>query len=228
MIKNAYIMRARARKDWLELVNLIQSFFIMIYAYIRVSTDSQTVKNQRFEISKFCERERLEVEAWVEETISGTKQYEERVLGRLLKKLKKGDLVICTELSRLGRSLYMIMEILSLCMNKGCRVWSIKEGYRLGDDIQSKVLAFAFGLSAEIERDLISSRTREALQVRKAQGVKLGRPAGSQNKSYKLDEKEECILKMLSRRTSKAEIARVCGVSRNTLERWLAKRNSLK
>ena len=150
----------------------------MVYGYIRVSSDKQTVENQRFEINNFCERNRLVIDGWIEETISGTKSYSKRELGRLLKKVEKGDLIICAELSRLGRNLFMIMEILNICMTKECKVWTIKDNYRLGDDIQSKVLAFAFGLSAEIERNLISQRTKEALARKKAEGMVLGRPKG--------------------------------------------------
>lgn len=132
----------------------------MVYGYIRVSSDKQTVENQRFEINKFCIKQNLTINDWIEETISGTKNYTKRQLGSLLKKVHKDDIIICSELSRLGRNLFMIMEILSICMNKECRVWTIKDNYRLGDDIQSKILAFAFGLSAEIERNLISQRTK--------------------------------------------------------------------
>ena len=124
----------------------------MNYGYIRVSSDKQTVENQRFEIQKFCQREGLTIDGWIEETVSGTKSYDKRELGALLTNISKGDLIVCSELSRLGRNLFMIMEILNQCMDKECRVWTIKDSYRLGDDIQSKVLAFAFGLSAEIER----------------------------------------------------------------------------
>src|SRR5574344_2728077 len=150
----------------------------MIYGYIRVSSDQQTVENQRFEINKCCKFQNIKVDGWIEETISGTKSYSKRQLGSLLKRVQKDDLIICAELSRLGRNLFMIMEILNICMTKECRVWTIKDNYRLGDDIQSKVLAFAFGLSAEIERNLISQRTKEALAKRKAEGVILGRPKG--------------------------------------------------
>ena len=141
----------------------------MIYGYIRVSSDKQTVENQKFEIERFCEREKIQIDGWISETISGTKQYDKRKLGSLLKKVTDGDLIICSEISRLGRSLFMIMEILNICMTKACRVWTVKDGYRLGEDIQSKVLAFAFGLSAEIERNLISQRTKEALARKRAE-----------------------------------------------------------
>lgn len=122
----------------------------MIYGYIRVSTDKQTVENQRFEINQFCEKKEIVVDRWVEETISGRQKLEDRKLGKLLKRMKKGDVLICSELSRLGRNLLMIMGILNECMNKDIKIWTIKDNYRLGDDINSKVLAFAFGLSAEI------------------------------------------------------------------------------
>lgn len=195
----------------------------MIYGYIRVSSDKQTVENQRFEINNFCQRERLHIDGWIEETISGTKSYTKRQLGTLLKKVGKDDLIICAELSRLGRSLFMIMEILSICMKKECRVWTIKDNYRLGDDIQSKVLAFAFGLSAEIERNLISQRTKEALARKKAEGVVLGRPKGKKSSpdKYKLSGKEVLIKELLKNGTSKRKIAKICKCDRNTLDRFI-------
>lgn len=197
----------------------------MNYGYIRVSTDRQTVENQRYEISNFCRREGLAVDGWIEETISGTKSYDKRALGKLLGKTGKGDLIVCTELSRLGRNLFMVMEILNTCMNKECRVWTIKDGYRLGDDIQSKVLAFAFGLSAEIERNLISQRTKEALARKRAEGIVLGRPEGAKNSHYKLDGKETEIRRLLAKRWSLSAIARKLGVSKNTLKRWIERNN---
>lgn len=189
----------------------------MIYGYIRVSSDKQTVENQRYEINNFCQREQLHIDGWIEETISGTKSYTKRQLGKLLKKVTKDDLIICAELSRLGRSLFMIMEILSLCMKKECRVWTIKDNYRLGDDIQSKVLAFAFGLSAEIERNLISQRTKEALARKRAEGVVLGRPKGSKNKTTKLKDKSDIIKQKLSQGMTKTQLAEYLHVSRSTL-----------
>ena len=195
----------------------------MIYGYIRVSSDKQTVENQRFEINNFCEKNNMQIDGWIEETISGTKAYNKRQLGTLLRKVKKDDLIICAELSRLGRNLFMIMEILNICMTKECKVWTIKDNYRLGEDIQSKVLAFAFGLSAEIERNLISQRTKEALARRKSEGMQLGRPKGRKTSEhkYKLSGKENLIKAHLKKGTSKAQISRICKVDRNTLNSFI-------
>ena len=196
---------------------------VMIYGYIRVSSDKQTVENQRFEINNFCKKEKLIINGWIEETISGTKSYNKRELGKLLKSVQKGDLIICAELSRLGRNLFMIMEILNICMTKECRVWTIKDNYRLGDDIQSKVLAFAFGLSAEIERNLISQRTKEALARKKAEGIVLGRPKGRKSapEKYKLHGKKSLIEELLKAKISKRQIAQICKADRNTLDRYI-------
>ena len=196
---------------------------VMIYGYIRVSSDKQTVENQRFEINNFCKKEKLVINDWIEETISGTKNYTKRQLGNLLKKVHKDDIIICSELSRLGRNLFMIMEILNICMTKECRVWTIKDNYRLGDDIQSKVLAFAFGLSAEIERNLISQRTKEALARKKAEGIVLGRPKGRKSapEKYKLHDKKCLIEELLKAKISKRQIAQICKADRNTLDRYI-------
>ena len=194
----------------------------MIYGYIRVSSDKQTVENQRFEIERFCKVNNLHIDGWIEETISGTKAYNKRQLGVLLKKVEKEDVIICSELSRLGRSLFMIMEILSICMKKECRVWTIKDNYRLGDDIQSKVLAFAFGLSAEIERNLISQRTKEALARKRAEGVQLGRPKGKQSRqcTYKLHKKEELIRGLLAEGVSFKKVGDILHVNKDTVRKY--------
>jgi len=193
----------------------------MIYGYIRVSTDKQTVKNQRYEINQYCEANLLIVNKWIEEVISGTKKLQERKLGKLIRRMKKNDVLICSELSRLGRNLLMIMGILNECMNRDIQVWTIKDNYRLGNDISSKVLAFAFGLSSEIERNLISQRTKEALARKKAEGVVLGRPKGSKSKKKKLTGKESEIEALLNEHISKSAIARIMGVHRLTLVEFL-------
>lgn len=196
----------------------------MVYGYIRVSSDKQTVENQRFEINKFCERESLTIDGWIEETISGTKAYNKRQLGILLKRIKKDDLIICAELSRLGRNLFMIMEILNICMTKEAKVWTIKDNYRLGDDIQSKVLAFAFGLSAEIERNLISQRTKEALARLKSEGKTIGRGKGKRNNNLNqvCVSKHSYIVRKLQEGVSIPNIAKRIKVARGTLYRYLA------
>ena len=197
----------------------------MTYGYIRVSTDKQSVENQRFEICGFCNRECLTVDGWIEETVSGTRSYHQRRLGQLLRRVRAGDMIICSELSRLGRNLFMVMEILSLCMQRGCRVWTVKDGYRLGDDIQSKVLAFAFALSAEIERNLISQRTREALARAKSEGKSLGRPRGSRTKQelHPLFRHDSYIRQALLDGESYRSIAHHLHCSRNTLTTYIEK-----
>lgn len=193
----------------------------MIYGYVRVSTDKQTLENQEFEINNFCEQEHIKIDKWITETISGTKDFEKRKLGKILKKLKKDDILICSELSRLGRNLMQIMTILNLCLQKEAQVWTIKDNYRLGADIQSKVLAFAFGLAAEIERNLISQRTKEALARIKASGRKLGREFGSRNKKHILDGKEKEILLLINKGIPKTKIAKLMGCSIFTIYEFL-------
>lgn len=196
----------------------------MIYGYIRVSTDKQTVENQRYEINRFCINEEMIVDKWIKETISGTKAIEERQLGKLLKIMKAGDVLVCTELSRLGRNLLMIMGVLNECMNRDIQVWTIKDNYRLGNDINSKVLAFAFGLSAEIERNLISQRTKEALARKRAEGVILGRPKGSKSKKVKLSGREKQIQELLDKNISYSAIGRILGVHRLTVSKFVKER----
>lgn len=199
----------------------------MIYGYIRVSTDKQTVENQRFEIKRYLKKSNIQVDEWIEETISGTISPNKRNLGKLLEKTKKGDIIICSELSRLGRNMFMIMSILNILMERGVIIYTVKERYKLGDDISSKVLAFAFSISAEIERSLISQRTKEALQRKKAEGVKLGRPLGKRNSHYKLDENDLQIRKMLSEGYTQEYISKMLNVSTSTLYLYM-KRNNIK
>lgn len=193
----------------------------MIYGYIRVSTDKQTVENQRYEINHFCERQEIVVNKWIQETISGAKNVDDRKLGKLLKKMKKEDVLICSELSRLGRNLLMIMGVLNECMNRDIQVWTIKDNYRLGSDINSKVLAFAFGLSAEIERNLISQRTKEALARKRAEGVILGRPKGSKSTKTKLTGQEKKIQELLDKKVSYSAIGRILNVHRLTVSSFV-------
>ena len=196
----------------------------MIYAYLRVSTDKQTVENQRFEILKYADTKKLSIDQWVEETASGVKSVKDRKVGELLTRMEKGDIFLVSELSRLGRNLMEVMSILHDCMEKDVKVFAIKEGYELGNNINSKVLAFAFSLSAEIERNLISQRTKEALARKKSEGMRLGRPKGSQNKEVKLTGKEEDIKKLLDKKVAVAAIARILDVNRLTVRSFIKTR----
>lgn len=189
----------------------------MNYGYIRVSTDKQSTKNQKFEILNFAKTRDFVVEEWIEETISSTRKMEERAFGQLLEKMKRNDVLIVSEISRMGRNLMQIMKILHDCMERDIQVYTVKENYELGNNINSKVLAFAFGLSAEIERNLISQRTKEALARKKAEGIILGRPKGSKSSVLKLTGKEKEIKELLDKNISYSAIGRILGVHRLTV-----------
>lgn len=194
----------------------------MVYGYIRVSTDKQTVENQRYEIKNFCKKNDMKIDGWIsDEGISGTKDPEKRELGKLLEKAKAGDYILCSELSRLGRSLMMIMAILNECTKKKINIWTIKDNYRLDNDISSAVIAFAYGLSAQIERQLISQRTKEALARKKAEGVFIGRPKGSLSKKVKLTGNEDKIRKYIKQGMSQREISLKLKVSKGTVNRFI-------
>ena len=142
-----------------------------VYGYLRVSTDKQDCDNQKIGVEELAKKQGVPIESWIiDDGVSGTKEPEKRKLGKLLKRIKSGDVIICSELSRLGRRLFMVISILEHCMKIGAKVLTVKDGYELGDNVQSKILAFAFGLVAELEREMISKRTKEALQRRKMNG----------------------------------------------------------
>lgn len=195
----------------------------MIYGYIRVSTDQQSTSNQKFEINRYAASHNIQIDKWVEETISSRKPLNKRKLGSLLAELKDGDILISTEISRLGRSLLEVMGILQHCLAQNCQIWTLKEHYKLGSDIASKVLAFAFGLSAEIERQLISERTKMSLDKLKSQGKHLGRPFGAKSKSLKLSKNTKKVKDLMAKDLPKAQIARLLGVDKLTLYRFLKK-----
>jgi len=190
----------------------------MTYGYLRVSTDQQDENNQKVGVDSRAKSMGLKIDEYIiDHGVSGTKEPEERELGRLMNKLRKDDLVIASELSRLGRSMLMVMRILEYCMKTGVKVITVKDNYELGDNIQSKVLAFAFSLAAEIERDMISRRIREALARKKEGGWKAGRPLGRKSARVKLTGQEEEIASLLENGHSKSAIAARLGVNRMTV-----------
>ena len=192
-----------------------------IIGYIRVSSNKQTVQHQHYEIEQFAEYNNITVDKWIEETISSRKALNKRQLGQLLDELQDGDILIAAEISRLGRSLLEVMHILETCLNKNCQVWTLKENYRLGNDIQSKVMAFAFGLSAEIERNLISQRTKASLESVKASGKRLGRPFAAQSRKLKLSRNTKKVKELLDMGLTKYRIAKIMGVKHTTLSRFI-------
>ena len=188
----------------------------MIIGYLRVSTEKQNPENQRDEIRRFSEEKSLAVNSWIVETASGKLPYRKRKLGRLLRKLKAGDTLIVTEISRLSRSLTEIMSIMGYCLEKEVCIYTTKERYTFDNSINSKVLCFAFGLVAEIERNLISMRTKEALALKRAEGVRLGRRPGSDVKMQVIRDNSDRIEAMLASGMTVSKICRKIGISRNT------------
>ena len=196
----------------------------MMYGYIRVSTDKQTMENQRFEILKFADEKKRHIDRWIEETISATKKLSDRKLGALIERMHEDDMLIVSELSRLGRSLLEVMSILHTLMEKDVKVFTTKERYELGNNISSKVLAFAFSLSAEIERSMISSRTKEALARKKSEGKRLGRPKGKLSATTKLTGKDDLIREYLAKEIPVSVIARLLSVHRLTVRNYIRTR----
>ena len=194
----------------------------MIYGYLRVSSDEQDVNSQKQGVDQFAKEKGWQINEYItDEGVSGGKDPDKRNLGPLLKKLKKDDIVIASEISRLGRDLYMVMDILHFCMKQEVVIFTVKDRFTLGNDIQSKVLAFAFGLAAEIERQMIQQRTREGLRLRMKMGVLLGRPIGKCNseEAQKYGEWKDKIKQMVEWQMSPRQIADVIKCDRNTVNR---------
>ena len=193
----------------------------MVVAYLRVSTEKQFLANQREELLRFAEKNGLQIDKWYTETVSGSVRSKDRKLSGVLNRMQRGDSLIVTEISRLSRTLLEIMTILNSCIKKEIVLYSTKEGYVFQNDMNSKVLGCAFGLMAEIERNLISMRTKEALARRRQEGVKLGRKKGTCPAMRVLRENKRRLIKDAQRGVSCSELARQMGVSRTTMHRFL-------
>ena len=194
-------------------------------AYLRVSKDTQDTKNQRLAILEFAHAERIAIDEFVELQASTRRSAKVRKVDLLLARLAPGDTLLVSELSRLGRSVGEIITLIDTLVTRQIRVFALKEGLRLTgtQDLQTTVTVTLFGLFAEIERALLSLRTKEALAVAKAAGKRLGRPRGTLGKS-KLDGKKEEIKALLALRVSKASIAKITGVDRATLYHFMRSR----
>lgn len=198
----------------------------MVYGYIRVSTDKQDAENQKLGIKEKASYLGVEIDEWIsDDGISGAKEPEKRLLGQLLSKVEKDDVIIVSEISRLGRKLFMVFRILEQLMDKGVKLYSVKDAYHLDNSITSKVLAFAFGMAAEIERDMIQKRTIEGLKRKKAEGVILGRPLGSKSGSRILAGKEEEIQAYLDVNIGLSAIARIFKCNRGTVRKFIEEKN---
>lgn len=196
----------------------------MIYGYLRVSSDEQDVNSQKQGVEQFAKDRNWNIDKYItDEGVSGGKDPDKRNLGPLLQLLNKDDVIICSEISRLGRDLYMVMDILHYCMEKGCIIYTVKDKFVLGDDIQSKVLAFAFGLSAEIERQMIRQRTKEGLRLRMKLGVLVGRPIGRLSENVKLDAVKDKVIEQYNWGVPLRRLAENFNVDRNTISRTLSR-----
>lgn len=189
--------------------------------YLRVSTEAQDLDKNRADILALANREDLGRVEFVEEKVSGKTPWRKRKIAAVIEDLREGDVLIVSELSRLGRSMLECMEILSIAAARRIRVYAIKGNWRLDDTIQSKIVAMAFSMAAEIERDLISARTTEALRARKASGLPLGRPKGP-GKS-KLDPFRPEIEALLANGSTQAFIAKRYGTTPANLSNWIRK-----
>ena len=188
-------------------------------AYIRVSTSDQDVEKNRSELLMLAHKNNLGEVEFVDEVISGKVSWHKRKIANVINSLQKGDNLIISELSRLGRSMLEIMEILSVAVQRGINIYAIKGNWQLNNTIQSKIVAMAYSLAAEIERDLISQRTKEALRYRKECGVKLGRPIGPG--PSKLDKYKPEIEALIANGATNRFIANRYNTSESNFYRWL-------
>ncbi len=193
-------------------------------AYLRVSTIDQDLEKNKFQILQLANDKGLGQVQWVEEKVTSRVSWRKRQIATILDKLQSGDNLVISELSRLGRSMLECMEILSIASQKGIHIYAVKGNWRLDNTIQSKIVAIAFSMAAEIERDLISQRTKEALAARKKAGMALGRPRGV-GKS-KLDPFRPEIVALLANGSTQTFIARRYHTTEANLSRWL-KRHTL-
>lgn len=189
--------------------------------YLRVSTGEQELEKNKADILRLANSHDLGKVHFIEEQVSGKVPWRKRKIAYLLDSLQHEDTIIVSELSRLGRSMLECMEILSIALQKGVRIYAVKGNWHLDQSIQSKIIAVVFSMASEIERDLISQRTKEALRFKKEQGIKLGRPKGP-GKS-KLDPFKPEIEALLANGSTQRFIARRYKTTEANLHNWIKK-----
>lgn len=195
-----------------------------LYVYLRVSTDLQDVNNQKLGVLEYCAAHKLGIPELVPDTASGKIDWEQREIGRLLlTRCAPGDTLVVAEISRLARSTLQVLEIMKAAAGTGVAIHIVKNAMVMDGSMQSKIYATIFGLAAEIERDFISQRTREGLARCKAEGIVLGRPRGAA-KTLALDAQAKKIDEYMGLKLNKRAIAKLLGVSPNTLYEWLRRR----
>ena len=197
-----------------------------VFAYYRVSTDKQDFESQKIGVVEYAKRAGLTIDKEIiDDGVSGTVKACKRNLGKLLVEMKYGDTVITSELSRLGRS---TMDVLNTCQkfaDRGVNCYLVKQGMMLDRSPMGKLMTAIFSAFAEMERDLISMRTKEGLARKKAQGVRLGRPFGTRNKKQWWTGRESEIMMAVQMNKTKRRAATELGVTVHTLNRWLVDNN---
>lgn len=228
-IFNYYISNQKTLKKSKKYIIFKQSikkhWFMTVYAYLRVSTDQQDTDNQKHGIIQYAKSNNLQKLQYIEDTASGAKHWKDRQLGELLEKATAGDLILFAEVSRIGRSTLQVLEFLQTAADRKVIIHIAKQQMIFDNSLNSRIIATTLALAAEIEREFISARTREALAKRKAAGHTLGRPKGSTNKKHKLDPHQKEIIQLLENKVSKAAIARIFSVSRNTVSDYIKLKN---
>lgn len=193
------------------------------FAYLRVSTDQQDAKNQKLGVLDYCNGHGISSLTFIEDTVSGKSSWRERAIGNILEKAEKGDVLVASEISRLGRSTLQVLEIMEMAAQKGVAVHIAKNNMVLDGSMQSTITATILGLAAQIEREFISARTKEALAKRKNEGMKLGRPKGEAD-LLKLDSFHDEIMGYLKKEINKRAISKLIDCSPSTLYKWLKRR----
>lgn len=193
----------------------------MIYAYTRVSTKGQFLENQEYGIKEFCKQRGMQVDVWVEEKVTGTKKAEDRKLGDLLRNCQKGDTIITTEISRIGRSVVDVLGVMNTLKQKEVVLIAIKQNFVLDDSLSALMISTIFSLMAQVEKEILSQRVKEGLAARKAAGMKLGRPFGSKNKQNKLFKQKDYIETLLKGGASRYLIKKQLHAHSHTLNNFL-------